>query len=90
MTVRYEGRLHRIDVGRAYKGWRVILLVAGTEVLITGEDNSPLRQPHQDSYLSPADGSTCLVVAVSFPKAHTTCCGQTRDGYFDVGWRGCP
>jgi hypothetical protein len=31
-------------VGRAYRGWRVILLVAGCEVQILGEDGSPLRR----------------------------------------------
>jgi hypothetical protein len=30
-------------VGRAYAGWRVILLVAGTDVRILGIDGSPLR-----------------------------------------------
>jgi len=44
VTLRYEGRLHHIGVGRAYKGWRVILLVAGREVQILGEDGSPLRR----------------------------------------------
>jgi transposase InsO family protein len=44
VTLRYQGRLHHIGVGRAYKGWRVILLVAGTEVRILGEDGSPLRR----------------------------------------------
>jgi len=31
-------------VGRAYKGWRVFLLVAGKEVTILGADGSPLRR----------------------------------------------
>ncbi len=29
VTLRHQGRLHHIGVGRAYRGWRVILLVAG-------------------------------------------------------------
>ena len=44
VTLRHEGRLHHLGVGRAYKGWRVILLVAGREVQILGEDGSPLRR----------------------------------------------
>ena len=34
VTLRYRGRLHHIGVGGPYKGWRVILLVAGREVRI--------------------------------------------------------
>ena len=34
VTLRYRGRLHHIGVGAAYKGWRVILLVAGHEIRI--------------------------------------------------------
>jgi hypothetical protein len=44
VTLRHRGRLHHIGVGRAYRGWRVILLVAGREVQILGEDGSPLRR----------------------------------------------
>jgi transposase InsO family protein len=44
VTLRYQGRLHHIGVGRAYKGWRVILLVAGRDVQIVGPDGSPLRR----------------------------------------------
>ena len=44
VTLRYRGRLHHIGVGAAYKGWRVILLVAGREVRILGPDGSPLRR----------------------------------------------
>jgi hypothetical protein len=44
VTLRHQGRLHHIGVGRAYKGWRVILLVAGTDVQILGSDGSPLRR----------------------------------------------
>lgn len=44
VTLRYQGRLHHIGVGRAYTGWRVILLVAGRDVQILGEDGSPLRR----------------------------------------------
>jgi hypothetical protein len=43
VTLRYQGRLHHIGVGRAYRGWRVILLVAGREVRIVDLDGSPLR-----------------------------------------------
>jgi len=44
VTLRYRSRLHHIGVGNAYKGWRVILLVAGREVQILGLDGSPLRR----------------------------------------------
>ena len=44
VTLRYRGRLHHIGVGAAYKGWRVVLLVAGREIRILGLDGSPLRR----------------------------------------------
>lgn len=44
VSLRHEGRLHHLGVGRAYAGWRVILLVAGTDVRIIGADGSPLRR----------------------------------------------
>jgi transposase InsO family protein len=44
VTLRYKGRLHHIGVGRAYRGWRVVLLVAGREVRVLGIDGSPLRR----------------------------------------------
>ena len=43
VTLRYHSRIHHIGVGRAYAGWRVIMLVAGTDVRILGLDGSPLR-----------------------------------------------
>jgi hypothetical protein len=44
VTLRYQGRLHHIGIGRAYKGWRVILLVAGRQVQVLDMDGSPLRR----------------------------------------------
>lgn len=44
VTLRYRGRLHHIGVGRAYAGWPVILLVAGTQIQVLGNDGSPLRR----------------------------------------------
>ena len=44
VTMRYRGRLHHIGVGNAYKGWRVVLLVAGREVRILSLDGAPLRR----------------------------------------------
>jgi transposase InsO family protein len=44
VTLRHQGRLHHIGIGRAYKGWRVILLVAGLEVRVVGFDGSPLQR----------------------------------------------
>ena len=43
VTIRYKGKLHHIGVGNAYKGWRVVLLVAGRDLKILGLDGSPLR-----------------------------------------------
>ena len=44
VTLRYRGRLHHLGVGRAYAGWPVILLVAGTQIQVLGNDGSPLRR----------------------------------------------
>jgi transposase InsO family protein len=44
VTLRYQGRLHHIGVGCAYKGWRVVMLVAGTEVRILDLDGHQLRR----------------------------------------------
>jgi transposase InsO family protein len=44
VTVRYRGRLHHIGVGAAYKGWRIVLLVAGREVRIISLDGDPMRR----------------------------------------------
>lgn len=43
VTLRHRGRLLHIGIGRAYKGWRVIMLVAGDEVTVLGPDGSRLR-----------------------------------------------
>ncbi len=52
VTVRYRSRIHHIGIGRACAGWRVIMLVAGTDVRFLGLDGSPLRQltldPNED------------------------------------------
>ena len=37
------GELHHIGIGCPYAGWRVILLVAGLDILVLGLDGSPLR-----------------------------------------------
>ena len=44
VTLRYKGRLHHIYVGAAFKGWRVVLLVAGLEVRILSLDGNQLRR----------------------------------------------
>ena len=43
VTIRHKGRLHHIGIGRAYKGWRVVMLVAGLEVTILSLDGGQLR-----------------------------------------------
>jgi len=44
VTLLHEGRLHHIGVGRAFQGWRVIILVAGREIRVIGEEGSPLQR----------------------------------------------
>ena len=44
LTLRYRGRLHHIGLGAAYKGWRVILLVAGRDIRIITLDGTQLRR----------------------------------------------
>jgi transposase InsO family protein len=43
VTLRHNGRLHHIPVGRPYRGWRVILLIAGLDIQILGLDGAQLR-----------------------------------------------
>ena len=44
VTLRHEGRLHHIGIGRAYNGRRVVLLVAGLDVRIITDDGELIRQ----------------------------------------------
>jgi transposase InsO family protein len=44
LTLRYRGRLYHLGVGAAYKGWRVILLVAGRDIRIITLDGIQLRR----------------------------------------------
>jgi transposase InsO family protein len=44
VTLRYRSKLHHIGMGRALKGTRVILLVAGRDVRVLSEDGALLRQ----------------------------------------------
>jgi transposase InsO family protein len=43
VTLRHKGGLKHLGVGRAYAGWRVVVLVAGLDIQILGLDGSPLR-----------------------------------------------
>jgi hypothetical protein len=43
VSLRHQGRLHHIGIGRAYAGWRVAMLVEGLDVEVVGLDGSPLR-----------------------------------------------
>lgn len=43
VTLRYKNKMHHIAVGRAYAGWRVVLLIDGLDVRVIGIDGSPLR-----------------------------------------------
>jgi transposase InsO family protein len=44
VTLRYQGRLHHIGIGAAYKGWRIAMLIDGRKIEIVGLDGSPLRR----------------------------------------------
>jgi transposase InsO family protein len=44
VTLRYQGRLHHIGVGMGFKGWRVVMLVAGLEIRILSLDGTQLRR----------------------------------------------
>jgi transposase InsO family protein len=44
VTLRYQGRLHHIGVGAAYKGWRVVMLVAGRDIKILSLEGDQLRR----------------------------------------------
>jgi transposase InsO family protein len=44
VTLRYNGRLHHIGIGMAFKGWRVVMLVAGLEIRILSLDGTQLRR----------------------------------------------
>lgn len=43
VTIRYKSKLHHIGMGRALKGTRVILLVAGRNIRIITTEGQPLR-----------------------------------------------
>jgi hypothetical protein len=42
MTLRYQGRLHHIGTGAAYKGWRIAMLIEGRKIELVGLDGSPM------------------------------------------------
>jgi hypothetical protein len=44
VTLRYHSRIHHIGVGRAHKGRRIIVLVAGLDVRVLSDDGGLL--PH--------------------------------------------
>ena len=44
VTLRHKGKLHHIGVGHPYKGWRVVLLVAGLEIRILTLEGDQLRR----------------------------------------------
>lgn len=44
VTLRHKGRLHHIGIGAAYRGWRVVMLVAGLEVRILSLEGAQLRR----------------------------------------------
>lgn len=44
VTLRYNGNLHHISLGRRHQGIRVLMLITGLEVHIVSEDRSVLRR----------------------------------------------
>jgi len=44
VTLRHKGRLHHIGIGAAYKGWRVVMLVAGLEIRVLTLEGDQLRR----------------------------------------------
>ena len=48
VTIRHKSRLHHIGLGAAYKGWRVVLLVAGLEVRILDLEGNQIRRVKVD------------------------------------------
>jgi transposase InsO family protein len=44
VTLRYNGHLHHISVGRRHHGMRVLMLITGLDVHVVGEDRSVLRR----------------------------------------------
>jgi transposase InsO family protein len=44
VTLRHQGHLHHIGIGRAYAGWRVAMLIEGLDIEVVGLDGSPLRR----------------------------------------------
>jgi hypothetical protein len=44
VTLRYLSRLRHIGIGQAYKGQRVVLLVANKHVRVVAEDGSLIRE----------------------------------------------
>jgi transposase InsO family protein len=44
VTLRYKGRLHHVGVGMAFKGHRVVMLVAGLDIRILSLDGTQLRR----------------------------------------------
>jgi hypothetical protein len=44
ISIRYRGRMHHIGIGAAYKGWRVILLIAGRDIRVLTHDGTQLRR----------------------------------------------
>ena len=62
VTIDYKSKLHHIGMGRALKGRRLILLVAGRDIRVLSQDGELLRHltrnPSRD-YSVPDDGLRC-------------------------------
>ena len=45
VTLRHEGKFLHIGIGRAYAGWRVLMLVAGKKVIVLGAADRLVASP---------------------------------------------
>jgi len=48
VTLRHRGRLHHIGIGKAFRGWRLAMLIDGLDIEIVALDGSPLRRLRLD------------------------------------------
>ena len=44
VTLRRHGRLHHIGIGNSYRGWHIVMLIAGLEIRILDHEGNQLRR----------------------------------------------
>jgi hypothetical protein len=50
VTLRHQGRLHHIGIGRAYAGWRVAMLIEGLDIEVLGLPQGVARHRPQSGH----------------------------------------